>query len=49
MTLFQLAAAGHDDAKDVVQKLNLTREDTQDSKTVKVDEDVFSLTVWLWK
>ena len=37
MTLFQLAAAG------------LTREDTQDSKTVKVDEDVFSLTVWLWK
>ena len=39
MTLFQLAAAG----------LNLTREDTQDSKTVKVDEDVFSLTVWLWK
>ena len=39
MTLFQLAAAGHDDAKDVVQKLNLTREDTQDSKTVKADED----------
>lgn len=39
MTLFQLAAAGYDDAKDVVQKLNLTREDTQDSKTVKADED----------
>ena len=39
MTLFQLAAAGHDDAKDVAQKLNLTREDTQDSKTVKADED----------
>ena len=39
MTLFQLAAAGYDDAKDVVQKLNLTPEDTQDSKTVKADED----------
>ena len=39
MTLFQLAAAGYDDAKDIVQKLNLTREDTQDSKTVKADED----------
>ena len=39
MTLFQLAAAGHDDAKDIAQKLNLTREDTQDSKTVKADED----------
>ena len=39
MTLFQLAAAGHDDARDITQKLNLTREDTQDSKTVKADED----------
>ena len=39
MTLFQLAAAGHDDAKALVERLNLTREDTQDSKTVKADED----------
>lgn len=39
MTLFQLAAAGYDDAKDVAERLNLTREDTQDSKTVKADED----------
>ena len=39
MTLFQLAAAGHDDAKAVAERLNLTREDTQDSKTVKANED----------
>ena len=39
MTLFQLAAAGHDDAKAIVERLNLTREDTQDSKTVKADDD----------
>ena len=39
MTLYQLAAAGHDDAKAVVERLNLTREDTQDSKTVKADDD----------
>ena len=39
MTLFQLAATGHDDARDLVEWLNLTREDTQDSKTVKADED----------
>lgn len=39
MTLFQLAAAGHDDAKAVSERLNLTREDTQDSKTVKADDD----------
>lgn len=39
MTLFQLAAAGHDDAKALAERLNLTREDTQDSKTVKADED----------
>ena len=39
MTLFQLAAAGHDDAKAVAERLNLTREDTQDSKTVKADDD----------
>ena len=39
MTLFQLAAAGHDDAKALAESLNLTREDTQDSKTVKADED----------
>lgn len=39
MTLFQLAAAGNDDARDLVEKLNLTRKDTQDSKTVKADED----------
>ena len=37
MTLFQLAEAGHDDAKTIVKKLNLTLKDTQDSKTVKVD------------
>jgi anti-anti-sigma factor len=39
MTLFQLAETGHDDAGDLVKWLNLTREDTQDSKTVKADED----------
>jgi len=39
MTLFQLAAAGHDDAKAVAERLNLTRKDTQDSKTVNADED----------
>ena len=39
MTLYQLAAAGHDDAKAIAERLNLTREDTQDSKTVKADED----------
>ncbi len=39
MTLFQLAAAGHEDAKAVAERLNLTREDTQDSKTVKADKD----------
>lgn len=39
MTLFQLAVAGHDDAKAIVERLNLTREDTQDSKTVKSDDD----------
>ncbi len=39
MTLFQLAVAGHDDAMDIVEKLNLTKEDTQNSKTVKADED----------
>ena len=39
MTLFQLAAAGNDDARDLVERLNLTRKDTQDSKTVKADED----------
>ena len=39
MTLFQLARTGHDDAGDLVEWLNLTREDTQDSKTVKADED----------
>ena len=38
MTLFQLAAAGHDDAKAVAERLNLTRKDTQDSRTVKADE-----------
>ena len=37
MTLFQLAATGHDDAKALAERLNLTREDTQDSKTVKAD------------
>ena len=42
MTLFQLAAAGHEDAKAIAERLNLTREDTQDSKTVKADEvDLF--------
>ena len=39
MTLYQLAAAGHDDAKAVAERLNLTREDTQDSETVKADDD----------
>ena len=39
MTLYQLAAAGHDDAKAMAERLNLTRKDTQDSKTVKADDD----------
>ncbi|WP_407377074.1 STAS domain-containing protein [Methanobrevibacter sp.] len=39
MTLFQLAAAGHDDAKAVAERLNLTRKETQNSKTVNVDDD----------
>ena len=39
MTLYQLAATGHDDARDLVEWLNLTRIDTPDSKTVKADED----------
>ena len=39
MTLFQLAETGHDDAGNLVEWLNLTRKDTQDSKTVKADED----------
>ena len=39
MTLFQLAATGHDDANKIVESLNITREDTQNSKTVKADED----------
>lgn len=38
MTLFQLAAADHGDAQEMVERLNLTREDTQDSATVKVGE-----------
>ncbi|WP_405308688.1 hypothetical protein [Methanobrevibacter sp.] len=38
MTLLQLAATGHDDAKAVAKKLNLNQKDTQDSKTVKADE-----------
>ena len=42
MTLFQLAATGHEDAEAVAKKLNLTLKDTQDSKTVKADEaDLF--------
>ena len=42
MTLFQLAAAGHEDAKDLAESLNLTRKDTQDSKTIRADErDLF--------
>ncbi len=42
MTLFQLAASGHEDARAIAERLNLTREDTQDSKTVKADElDLF--------
>ena len=36
MTLFQLAAAGHDDAKVVAERMNLIMEDTQDFKTVKL-------------
>ena len=39
MTLFQLAAAGHDDAKTLAEKLNLTQKDTQNSVTVNVDKD----------
>ena len=38
MTLLQLAATGHDDAKAVAKKLNLNQENTQDSKIVKANE-----------
>ncbi|MBQ6098851.1 STAS domain-containing protein [Methanobrevibacter sp.] len=42
MTLFQLAAAGNDDANDVVERLGLTLENTQNSDTVNVDDaDLF--------
>ena len=42
MTLFQLAEAGYDDAMDMVERLNLTLEDTQHSRTVKADDaDLF--------
>ncbi len=42
MTLFQLAAGGHDNARALSEKLNLTRKDTQDSRTVKADDvDLF--------
>ena len=42
MTLFQLAASGNDDANDIVERLGLTLEDTQNSDTVNVDEaDLF--------
>ena len=42
MTLFQLAAAGYEDAKEVAKKLNLTRESTPDSKKVTANEgDLF--------
>ena len=42
MTLFQLATAGNDDANAVVERLDLTLENTQNSDTVKVDEaDLF--------
>ena len=42
MTLFQLAAAGYDDAKAIAKRLNLTQEDTQSSTTVKAnDYDLF--------
>ena len=39
MTLFQLSAAGHDDAKAVAESLGLTLEDTQNSDTVNADDD----------
>ena len=39
MTLFQLAAAGHEDAQAVAESLGLTREATQNSDTVNVDDD----------
>lgn len=43
MTLFQLATAGHVDARALVEKLGLTLEDTQNSKTVTVDDaDLFA-------
>ena len=42
MTLFQLAAAGNYDANDVVERLGLTLENTQNSDTVNVDDaDLF--------
>lgn len=42
MTLFQLAEAGHHDARDMAERLNLSFEDTQHSRSVKSDEaDLF--------
>lgn len=47
MTLFQLVATGHDDVCTVAERLNLTREDTHDSKTVKTnDVDLFINSIW---
>lgn len=40
MTLFMLAAAGDADARQLVQKLELTREETQNSDTVLADDDL---------
>lgn len=42
MTLFQLAEAGHHDARNMAERLNLSFEDTQHSRSVKSDEaDLF--------
>lgn len=48
MTLFQLAVAGHDGAKDIAERLNLTCEDTHDSKTVGAMGMVCLLIELLW-
>ena len=49
MTLFQLAAAGYEDAKEVAKKLNLTRESTLTAKKLQLMKETFLLTASLWK
>ena len=49
MTLYQLAAAGHDDAKAIAERLNLTREDTRIVRQLMQMLLNFLSAVLLWK